>query len=138
MNCLTKLFQQKRRRIGYIQAFSGPMISKRDSSVGGYVFDIPIGGFKTSSKAKVKIYQCKKSDKCYPIYPIFVPGDKNVKCIVFDFRCLWTLTDTEIKNEDKYKLWFKAKPGLFADVLQKFSSHASRLGLNDIHLERIK
>ena len=60
------------------------------------------------------------------------------KCIVFDFRCLWTLTDTEIKNEDKYKLWFKAKPGLFADVLQKFSSHASRLGLNDIHLERIK
>ena len=33
MNCLTKLFQQKRRRIGYIQAFSGPMISKRDSSV---------------------------------------------------------------------------------------------------------
>ena len=24
--------QQKRRRIGYIQAFSGPMISKRDSS----------------------------------------------------------------------------------------------------------
>ena len=32
MNCLTKLFQQKRRRIGYILAFSGPMISKRDSS----------------------------------------------------------------------------------------------------------
>ena len=32
MNYLTKLFQQKRRRIGYILAFSGPMISKRDSS----------------------------------------------------------------------------------------------------------
>ena len=30
---LTKLFQQKRRRIGYILAFSDPMISKRDSSV---------------------------------------------------------------------------------------------------------
>ena len=28
---LTKLFQQKRRRIGYILAFSVPMISKRDS-----------------------------------------------------------------------------------------------------------
>lgn len=106
--------------------------------VGGYVFDIPIGEFKTSSNAKVKIYQCNKSDKCYSVYPIFVPEDENVKCIVFDFRCLWTLTDTEIKNEDKYKLWFKAKPGLFADILQKFSSHASRLGLNDIHLERIK
>ena len=32
MNCLTKLFQQKRRRIGYILAFSDQMISKRDSS----------------------------------------------------------------------------------------------------------
>ena len=32
MICLTKLFQQKRRRIGYILAFSAPKISKRDSS----------------------------------------------------------------------------------------------------------
>ena len=32
MICLTKLFQQKRRRIGYILAFSDPTISKRDSS----------------------------------------------------------------------------------------------------------
>ena len=32
MICLTKLFQQKRRRIGYILAFSTPTISKRDSS----------------------------------------------------------------------------------------------------------
>ena len=36
MNCLTKLFQQKRRRIGYILAFSAPTISKRDSSDIGY------------------------------------------------------------------------------------------------------
>ena len=40
MNCLTKLFQQKRRRIGYIQAFSGPMISKRDSSVFYHIFQV--------------------------------------------------------------------------------------------------
>ena len=32
MICLTKLFQQKRRKIGYILAFSAPTISKRDSS----------------------------------------------------------------------------------------------------------
>ena len=43
MNCLTKLFQQKRRRIGYILAFSGPMISKRDSSDISYnVLRLPI------------------------------------------------------------------------------------------------
>lgn len=104
--------------------------------VGGYIFDIPIGEYTTGSKAKV--YKFNKSDKCYSVYPIFVPGDDNVKCIVFDFRCLWTLTDNEIKDEANFKLWFKAKPGLFADILQKFSSHASRLGLNDIHLECIK
>lgn len=104
--------------------------------VGGYIFDIPIGKYTTGSKAKV--YKFNKSDKCYSVYPIFVPGDDNVKCIVFDFRCLWTLTDKEIKDEANFKLWFKAKPGLFADILQKFSSHASRLGLNDIHLECIK
>lgn len=104
--------------------------------VGGYIFDIPIGEYTTGSKAKV--YKFNKSDKCYSVYPIFVPGDDNVKCIVFDFRCLWTLTDKEIKDEANFKLWFKAKPGLFADILQKFSSHASRLGLNDIHLECIK
>ena len=40
MNCLTKLFQQKRRRIGYILAFSGPMISKRDSSDMQYYISI--------------------------------------------------------------------------------------------------
>lgn len=83
--------------------------------VGGYIFDIPIGEYTTGSKAKV--YKFNKSDKCYSVYPIFVPGDDNVKCIVFDFRCLWTLTDKEIKDEANFKLWFKAKPGLFADIL---------------------
>ena len=38
MICLTKLFQQKRRRIGYILAFSTPTISKRDSSDFFHIF----------------------------------------------------------------------------------------------------
>lgn len=98
--------------------------------IGGYVFDIPLGKYNGN-----KIYKFSKSGKCYPLFPIYVPGEEYIKCIVFDFRCLWALSDEEIKNEEKYKLWFKAKPSLFADILQKFSSHASRLGLNDIHLE---
>lgn len=98
--------------------------------IGGYVFDIPLGKYNGT-----KIYKFSKSSKCYPLFPIYVPGEEHIKCMVFDFRSLWTFTDDEIKNEDKYKLWFKAKPSLFADILQKFSSHASRLGLNDIHLE---
>lgn len=98
--------------------------------VGGYIFDYPLGYIK-----KEKTFSPQKAEKRFIIYPIFVPEDENAKCIVFDFRCLWTLTDEVIKNEDKYNLWFAAKPRLFADILQKFSSHAARLGINDIHLE---
>ena len=66
MNCLTKLFQQKRRRIGYIQAFSGPMISKRGSS------DIY---YKSSSDRLLKYYK-KKGIKIGPGTLIYEP--KNV------------------------------------------------------------
>lgn len=103
--------------------------------VGGYVFDIPLGQFKLGKKSNC-IFEAPREDKRYALSPIFVPFDVKVKCVVFDFRYLWTLKENEIKDESKYQLWFKAKPRLFADILQKFSSHASRLGINDIHLEK--
>lgn len=102
--------------------------------VGGYVFDIPLGKNKVGKKNMV--FDSPREDKRYAVSPVIVPGEDNVKCIVFDFRYLWTLNDNEILDNTKYALWFKAKPGLFADILQKFSSHASRLGINDIHLEK--
>lgn len=97
--------------------------------VGGYVFDIPMG------KIPQKPYSQKNEDKRIFIYPIILPNEDKVKCIMFDFRYLYTPKDSEILNTSQFELWFKAKPGLFADILQKFSSHASRLGINDIHLE---
>lgn len=103
--------------------------------VGGYIFDIPLGHFKLGKKNNI-IFESPREDKRYALSPVFVPNEEHVKCIVFDFRYLWTLKENEINDELKYKLWFKAKPGLFADILQKFSSHASRLGINDIHLEK--
>ena len=80
MNCLTKLFQQKRRRIGYILAFSGPMISKRDSSDSLYpdktitesILCLGIAnGFMESSRFKealeyLKIAKLKNNKKLYP------------------------------------------------------------------------
>lgn len=102
--------------------------------VGGYVFDIPLGIIKT--KKKDLIFESPREDKRYAISPIIIPGEDNVKCIVFDYRFLWTLKDDEVLDNKKYELWFKAKPSLFADILQKFSSHASRLGINDMHLEK--
>ena len=54
MNCLTKLFQQKRRRIGYIQAFSGPMISKRDSSEATDNLGVAVGALYSVQGFKAK------------------------------------------------------------------------------------
>lgn len=102
--------------------------------VGGYVFDVPLGKNKVGKRDMV--FDSPREDKRYAVSPIVVPGEDKVKCIVFDFRYLWTLNENEILDNTKYALWFKAKPGLFADILQKFSSHASRLGINDIHLEK--
>lgn len=102
--------------------------------VGGYVFDVPLGKNKVGKRDMV--FDSPREDKRYAVSPIVVPGEDKVKCIVFDFRYLWTLNENEVLDNTKYALWFKAKPGLFADILQKFSSHASRLGINDIHLEK--
>ena len=102
--------------------------------VGGYVFDVPLGKNKVGKRDLV--FDSPREDKRYAVSPIVVPGEDKVKCIVFDFRYLWTLNENEVLDNTKYALWFKAKPGLFADILQKFSSHASRLGINDIHLEK--
>lgn len=102
--------------------------------VGGYVFDVPLGKNKVGKRDMV--FDSPREDKRYAVSPIVVPGEDKVKCIVFDFIYLWTLNENEVLDNTKYALWFKAKPGLFADILQKFSSHASRLGINDIHLEK--
>lgn len=97
--------------------------------VGGYVFDMPMG------KTPKRPYNPSNEDKRIYIYPIMLPNADIVKCIMIDFRYLYTPKDTEILDAKQFKLWFKAKPGLFADILQKFSSHASRLGINNIQLK---
>ena len=76
MNCLTKLFQQKRRRIGYILAFSGPMISKRDSS--------------DKSILNNGEYTLKLSYNTYP----FDEGNKGAdRAFIYDLNTATTISD---------------------------------------------
>lgn len=103
---------------------------KRSRLVGGYVVDIPTADVNGNA---INFNPNKPGDKGYELRPITI-GDDHVRCIVFDFRYLYAPTDEDILNSDKYEIWFRAKPKLFADVLQKFSSHASRLGLSNISL----
>lgn len=95
----------------------------------GYVFEIPN---QLSNSQKKTLVQNLKGDYYYVLKNIEI-GD-SICYMVFDFRHLYTPKDEDLKNPDLFEVWFRAKPKLFADILQKFSSHASRLGLSDIKL----
>jgi len=74
-----------------------------------------------------------RSEACYKIYPIKIKDIKEPQFFCFDFRYITTLKKEDLKNELKYRILFRAKPKLFADIIQKFSSHAARLGLSVIN-----
>ena len=71
MNCLTKLFQQKRRRIGYILAFSGPMISKRDSSDNSIYNYCPRYYNTYIHRLHIHIPKSEENYYCFPCYFLF-------------------------------------------------------------------
>jgi hypothetical protein len=70
-----------------------------------------------------------QGDYRYLLWPMSF--EKANYILVFDFRCLATPSERRITS-GKYKVLFKVKPRLFADILQKFSSHAARLGIPDM------
>ncbi|MDR0982827.1 MAG: hypothetical protein LBM07_06255 [Culturomica sp.] len=84
---------------------------------------------------KYTIDELKCNKECFysEVYPIIVPNEANPQLMILDFRYFGHEDDANLKNGTKYKLWFRTKPKLFADVIQKFSSHAARLGLSVIH-----
>ena len=77
MICLTKLFQQKRRRIGYILAFSAPTISKRDSSV-------PIYKKEMLEQLALHFGMDNPAAKTYVELQMFLMGKKEKKDL-FDY-----------------------------------------------------
>ena len=96
-----------------------------------------IGGFaidaSTLSKSDLEVVaKALKGDKIYNLWLAMIGG--RVMIVSLDFRYLFTPSDADLKDATQYQLWFRAKPRLFADVLQKFSSHAARLGLANINL----
>lgn len=92
--------------------------------VGGFMMDCP------NNKEKIKEYKYNtfKADSKYLIWPINY--NENMKFICLDFRHIYVENDENLKNISMYKLLFTVKHRLFADILQKFSSHSARLGLS--------
>lgn len=105
--------------------------------VGGYIFDIPLGTLpEYPTKSRIKKDDCLpniNSEKEYTIGPILLEG--KVRYVVFDYTYLMTESIERLKDADYYEVCYRAKPKLFAHILQRFSSHAARLGLSNIDLK---
>ena len=102
--------------------FSHKKISSR--LIGGFMIDCP------TSKEKLNEYTEKtyKAGSKYLIWPMFY--NEAVKFVCLDFRNIYIESEETVKDASCYKLLFMVKHRLFADILQKFSSHAARLGLS--------
>ena len=63
------------------------------------------------------------------LYPIFIQGLEKPQMVILDFYKFQTVKEDELTDTTKYKIIAKAKDKLFADILQKLSSHTARLGI---------
>jgi hypothetical protein len=100
--------------------------------VGGFLIDAETNTQKQIEKQIEKL-GCKKECFYSEVYPIMIQSTANPQLLILDFRYFGDEDDTNLRNASKYQILFRAKPKLFADVIQKFSSHAARLGLSVIH-----
>ena len=69
----------------------------------------------------------------YVLRAMHLPNEESTSfSMILDFRFTTSIPDMDLQDNSKYKLLFKTKNDLFADILQKFSSHGARLGLAEI------
>lgn len=90
-----------------------------------------VGGFMLSPDDITKWNALKNkfgTGRNYCVWPVEIDGENKFIC--FDFRFLSSAKDESLNDENQFKLLFKANHKLFSDILQKFSSHAARLGLS--------
>jgi hypothetical protein len=82
---------------------------------------------------QIQDLKCKKECFYSEVYPITISGHQSPQLLILDFRYFETEEDSNLQDASKYQILFRTKPKLFADILQKFSAHAARLGLSVIH-----
>jgi hypothetical protein len=88
-----------------------------------------LGGFVLDYDNKL-IEKYFKGDGFYAyLLPIFLKEFTNPQMIIIDFYRFQTIKETELRNNKKFKIIMTVKNKLFADILQKLSSHTSRLGI---------
>lgn len=99
--------------------YANPKKKKKSRAVGGFIIDYD-----------KKLIEKYKADYYYKeLYPIKLEGIEKPQFIIFDFRYFSSVEDSDLKDKNKFEIFFRAKDKLFADILQKLSSHTARLGL---------
>jgi len=93
----------------------------------GAMFDCP-----TEEKSIADINKSMSAQNRYSLWPIEI--NRTLKYVMFDFRYFVHAGD-ELKDANKMKLIFRMQNRVFADILQKFSSHSARLGTNMLYPE---
>ncbi len=91
-----------------------------------YAYPRVLSGYITD----LNISNLPKNDKFYKeLWPVKLKNKDKTQIIIFDFSILGFVEETDLKNANKYKLLFRVKDKLFADILQKMSAYIARLGL---------
>lgn len=88
-----------------------------------------IGGIMLDSDDKIREKYFKGEGFYSFLHPIHFKNIEKPQMIIFNFYKFQTVMEDDLKNTSKYKIIGKAKDKLFADVLQKLSSHTARLGI---------
>jgi len=101
--------------------FAHKKISSR--LIGGFIIDCPVDNDKLFEYTQKNF----KADSKYLIWPIYYIN--KIIFICLDFRNVLIIDDKSLQDSQKFEILFTAKNRLFADILQKFSAHAARLGL---------
>jgi hypothetical protein len=108
--------------------FSHPEKRIRARLIGGYLMQA-----ESDIQNQINKLKLKKAYLYSEVFPIRISDDNTLQLLILDFRYFGDEVDCNLQDNSKYKILFRAKPKLFADVLQKFSAHAARLGLPIIH-----
>lgn len=106
--------------------------------VEGYIHKVDIttndhGELKTKISTGLPQSSCMSKEAIGPII-----YEDEVVFLVFSFSDFFSENQQNIINDTKYSIKFRSKPKLFAHLLQRFSSHASRLGLSALNLPKSK
>lgn len=92
-------------------------------------FSRVIGGIQMDYSSDIKSSAFTGENYYAFLYPVKIEGFDKPQILVFDFYHFQTLIEDDLKNNNNYEIIYRAKDKLFADILQKLSSHTARLGI---------